>query len=87
MILEFPFRMNWIAAVNGGEGILEVFWDTVESMNEIAITHWSMSDNDKSNIAYLNELFSNWDLPTFSIDGETSFLDLFPEEKILPFVR
>lgn len=87
MILEFPFRMNWIAAVHGGEVILDLFWEVVTSMNEIATTQWSMSDDDKSNLIYLNELFENWDLPTFSIDGTASTLDLFPEEKVLPFAR
>lgn len=82
IILEFPFRMNWIAAVKGGQTMLEIYWKTVAAMNHMAINNHLMTSIDKQRIADLNKLFVKWDLPCFALDESSLSL---PEEKVLPF--
>jgi hypothetical protein len=83
--IEFPFRMNWIAAVHGGEIVLELFWDVVRAMNDIAIKGDSITKTDIENIEYLNDIFKNWDLPVFLVDGIDVYCPSVPCDKVLPF--
>lgn len=83
MIIEFPFRMNWIAAVKGGDKMLSIFWNTVSAMNDMAIKRHSITETDKQMLKDLNELFAKWDLPIFPIEADSN-LPLF-EPEILPF--
>lgn len=86
-IIEFPFRMNWIAAVKGGEFILELYWDVLQTMNNFAIDNEPMNAASIDNVNYFNDLFVKWDLPVFKItDPDTPGLP-FPEQadKVITF--
>lgn len=64
-IIEFPFRMNWMAANSGGRKLLEIYWETVAGLNEIAASGYQMLESDWAMVADLNKMFEPWGLPTF----------------------